>query len=88
MHRGIMSQLLATKTPKNQTQNTAGQCHAIIIMLALAPTPKHTKLGVYYINMCVQPAMRQASLLATLKLNVDPRTKNFQKTNELGWPQL
>ena len=28
-----------------------------IIMLALAPTPKHTKLGVYYINMCVQPAM-------------------------------
>ena len=77
-----------TKPPQKFNPNTASQCHAIIIMLALAPTPKHTKLGVSYINMCVQPAMRQASPLATLKLNVDPRTKDFQKTNELGWPQL
>ena len=54
-------------------------------MLERVPTVKHTRPGVYCINMCVQPALQQASLLATQRLNVGPRVKNFQKTIEFGW---
>ena len=42
----------------------------------------HETRGVLYV--CVQPAMQQASLLATQKLNVDPRIKTPKKRMNLG----
>ena len=53
-------------------------------MLGCVPTVKHTRLGAYCTNMCVQPALQQEILLATQRLNVGARIKTFKKRMNLG----
>ena len=75
---------VTTFSNQNPKKSNPKHMNYVITMLGPVSIVKHTSLGVYCINMCVQPAMQQASLLATQKLNVDPRIKNSQKRMNLG----